>query len=59
MCSAALKHSTTMNQPYNLNKGNYAKLRNLLDMVDWSAEMEHLNTKEPWDFLLAHLAIAI
>jgi len=44
-----------MNQPYNLNKGNYTKLRNLLDAVDWSAEMEHLNTNESWDFLLAHL----
>jgi len=59
MCCPAPKHSTTRNQPYNLNKGDYAKLRNLLDMVYWSAEMEHLNTNESWNFLLAHLHKAI
>jgi len=59
MCCPAPKYSTTRNQPYNLNKGDYAKLRNLLDMVDWSAEIEHLNTNESWDFLLAHLHKAI
>jgi len=55
MYSPAPKNSATRNQPYNLNKGDYVKLRNLLDIVDWSAEIEHLNTNEPWDFLLAHL----